>query len=141
MDDARQNLVLHGLRLGQNRVQRSDDWHGESPEQPQDMLARLPAKNAVLMLKADEVELLRIQEVGSVYVFLEISVVDLQADRRRIFVTMPMIGHCDDGSVHTRARLGKGLLQIRRECGDAAAARQRIAYECQTATRSQLDLP
>ena len=45
-------LALHRSGFGKNRVQRRDDRHAQSRQQRQDVIARVAAENAELMLQA-----------------------------------------------------------------------------------------
>ena len=127
-----QHAALRRRRLGKNRMQRGDDRHGQPRQQRHDVAARVAAENAEFMLEGDDVEPAGIQEVGRAHVIVDPVVVDLKADGGGIVVDVAMVGHRHDAGLHARARRGDRLLQIGREGGDAAAARQRIADECHT---------
>ncbi len=114
-------------------MKSGDDRHAQPRQQSQDVAAGLTTKNAELVLQADDVELLRVEKVGGAYIFFQIRIIDLQAHFGRIVVGVAMIGHGDDDGLDVCAALGYSLLQIGRECGDAAAAREGISNECQAA--------
>jgi hypothetical protein len=48
-----------------------------------------------------------------------------------------MVGHCHYAGLHIYTRIGNRLLKIGRKSGDSAAARERVANECQAAGGSQ----
>ena len=66
------------------------------------MAAGLAAEDAEFMLHADDLELAGIQEVRRPGVLFQALVVDVQANRRRILVGLPMVGHRHDAGLHAR---------------------------------------
>ncbi len=105
-------------------MQRRDDGHGQPREQRHDVVAGLAAENAEFMLQANDFELPGIEGVRGARVLLQFVVVDLEADRGRIIVSMTVIGHRHDGGFHACTRLRDSLLQIGSERSDATATRQ-----------------
>jgi len=61
--------------------------------------AGVAAENAKLMLEADDLELLCIQELGGARVFVQIRIVDLKPNSGGVLVGVTVIGHGDDGSL------------------------------------------
>ena len=141
IDDSAQDVALHGSRFRKDGVKGADDRHGQPRKQRQDVTAGVAAENAKLMLEADDLELLCIQELGGARVFVQIRIVDLKPNGGGVLVGVTVIGHGDDGSLDIPPGLRYRLLQVGRERGDSAAARERIANECQTAEWTHSHLP
>ncbi len=87
------------------------------------MAARLTAEYAELVLHADGVITLGIERIRGTHVLFHLLVIDLQSHGRRVVIALSVVGHCDDGGLDATAGSGDDLLQVGRECGNAAAAR------------------
>ena len=79
LDDALHHARAACRRLGQHRMQRRHDRHGQARQQHQDVLAGFAAENAELVLQRDDVEAAGVQEVRGTQIFFELVVLDLQA--------------------------------------------------------------
>ena len=88
------------------------------------MAASLAAENAEFMLKGNGVEPARVQEGGRANVILYPFIPDLMADGGGIVVGVTIVGHRHDTRFHARARRRNRLLQIGREGGYSAVARE-----------------
>ena len=62
LDDALHHRALGRGRLGQHRMQRRDDRHGEARQQLEDVAAGFAAENAEFVLQADDIEPAGVQE-------------------------------------------------------------------------------
>src|SRR6185312_15301617 len=82
-----------------------------------------------------------VQDVRRMLVILEIAVVDLKPDGGRVVVGVVSVRHGDDAGWLMWPQLLHRLLQIGREGGDAATARERIADEREPPERTQRALP
>lgn len=120
-DNPVQHAPLWWRRLGQDRVQRGDDRHGQPREQRHDVAAGLTAEDAEFMLQRD-VELAGIEGIGRPDVDFDPVVGDLEANGGRIIVGVAVVGHRHDAGVRRRIRFRDRLLQVGREGGDPAAA-------------------
>ena len=79
IDDLAHHVALGRRRLGQHRVKCRDDRHFEARQELDDIAAGLAAEDSVLVLKADDVEARRVQELGGVNIVVDRFVVDLEA--------------------------------------------------------------
>ena len=91
------------------------------------MAARRSPVNAELVLNAEHVDAVDVQEIGCASIRIEIGLRDLEAHSRRICVSPARIVHRQDEPVDGRELGGERVRQMRRERGDAALARHVIA--------------
>jgi hypothetical protein len=82
-------------------VKRGDERRFELPQQWQDKLAGVPAKNAKLVLEADRVKRSAIQDCVRGVVLRRFVVVDLKPDCARIGVAIARVVHRDNRRVNT----------------------------------------
>ena len=97
--------------------------------------AGLTAENPVLVLEANDVEALIVQELGGLDIFVDRFVVDLKAHGRRIVIGAAGIRHGDDAGLQIRASRRDRPMKIMGEGRDSAAARKMIADERNTLKR------
>ena len=83
LDDALHHRALGRGRLGQHRVQRRDDRHGEARKQLKNVAAGFAAENSEFVLQGNDVEPAGVQERGGAHIVFDGVVLDLQGDRRR----------------------------------------------------------
>lgn len=124
---------LRKARLLQNGMQCRHDRHAKVAEQCQHMASRLPTKDAVLVLQANDFNVIDVQEVGGAEVFRHLGLFDLKTNGRRIRVMLSAIIHSDHKAVEIREFAGDRLAQIRCECSDSALSRHMIAKQGYTA--------
>src|SRR5258708_38345343 len=105
------------------------------------MRAGFATENSEFVLQADGVEPAGVQEVCCAQVFLDIVVLDLKSDRRRIIIGLTMIGHRHDAGFQVRARCRYRLLQVGRKGCDATAAGPRNADKWDSAEGRALGHP
>ena len=79
---------LVGVGLAQDGVQGRDDRHPQVPQQAEDVAAGRAAVDPVLVLEADDVGVGEVQEVGRPEVAVEVLLVDLEPDLRRVVVPL-----------------------------------------------------
>ena len=103
LDDALHHRALGRGRLGQHRVQRRHDRHGEPRQQLEDVGAGFAAENSEFVLQADGVEPAGVQEIRGARVLFDIVVLDLQGDRSGIIIGLTVIGHRHDAGLAGRA--------------------------------------
>ena len=88
------------------------------------MATGVTAENPKFMLKGNGVEPACVQEAGRANVILYLFIPDLMADGGRIVVGVTIVGHRHDTCLYARARRCNRLLQIGREGGYSAVARE-----------------
>src|SRR5687767_14108892 len=79
IDDLSHHVALHGRRLREHRVERSDDRHFETGQELEDVASGLTTENPVLMLKASHVEACIVQGLGRTDIVADHVVADLEA--------------------------------------------------------------
>ena len=129
LGDPADDVALDGRRIGEHGVKRGDDRHFEAGQQLEDVSAGLAAKNPVLVLQANDVEMPLVQKLGGLDVLRDRFVVDLEAHGRRIVVAVAGVRHRDDASLQLRANGRDRLMKVMGEGRDSAAAGQMIADE------------
>ncbi len=121
--------ALVGGRLLQHRVQRRDDRHFQFPQHGQHVAAGRPAKNPELVLHADDVHIADIQEVRRALIRRQVLFLNLEAHRRRVFVTTLNVIDRHRETLALGMFRCHGREQVGGERGDAAFARQVIAEQ------------
>ena len=81
--DFLQHRALVGIRLRQNGVQGRDNRHAQFAQQSQDVAAGPAAENAVLMLQADEIDIVDIQKVGGTAIRFNVLLREFEANAIR----------------------------------------------------------
>ena len=110
-----------------DRVQCSHQRGAQLAEQGEDVAAVWTAEDAEFVLQADEIDLVDVQEIRGLEVGRQIAFVKLEADPRRILVTLLAVVHRDSKTACLRELAGEGLAQIGSEGGDAALSRHVVA--------------
>ena len=118
-----------GRGLAEDGVQRGNDRHSQVAQQGQNMPARRPAVEAVLVLQAYHVYVAEVEKIGRPAVRIEILLGKLEADFRRIAVAFVDVVHGTHGAIDRRILTGHRMAQVRGEGGNTAFARQIIADE------------
>ena len=106
------------------------DRHFEPRQQLGDISARLPAKDPILVLEADDVEARMVQKFGGLNVFVDLFVVDLKAHGSRIVVVAAGVRHHNYAGLQIQAIERNRSMKIVGKGRDAAATGQMIADEC-----------
>ncbi len=86
-----QDAPLIGAGDVQNRVQGRDDRHPQVAEQAKKVTAGRTAVNPVLMLDADDIRVGEVEIIGCPQVAVQVLLVDLEPDLRRIVVSLRAI--------------------------------------------------
>ena len=102
----RQDPPLVGVRLAQDGVEGRDDRHPQVPQQAEDVAAGRAAVDAVLVLEADDVGVREVQEVGRPEVALQVLLVDLEPDLRRVVVPFGAVVDRHDEALGVREAAG-----------------------------------
>ena len=133
------HAALQGIGLAEDGVQRRHDRHAQLAQQREDVAARLAAEDAVLVLHAHDVDGVDVQEVRRAPVRRDVALGDLEANPRRVRVTLAGVVHREHEAVD-RGELGRDrVAEIGREGGDPALARQVVAEHRDSAQRSPGD--
>jgi hypothetical protein len=93
---------LRRVRLGQHRVQRRHDRHGQTRQQLEDVGAGFAPENSELVLQANDVEPAGIQEGRGAHIFFDAVIPDLQGDRSGIIIGLTVVGHRHDRGLQVR---------------------------------------
>ena len=99
-------------------MQSRHDRHLEITQQLDDEAAPLSPENAVFMLEADHIHLVKVAQIGRQAVFVQLTLVDLAAHLRRVRITFWPVVHRDRPTGFVRCVQGDGFKQVRGECGD-----------------------
>src|SRR3954451_9174452 len=91
------------------------------------MVSRFAAKDAVLMLYANHVDSVDVQEVCGAAVGSDVALGDLEAHARRIRVTLARIVHREDEAIDLREPARKRIAEIGGESGNPALPRNVVA--------------
>src|SRR5437867_9826710 len=97
------------------------------------MTARAPTEDAIFVLQADEIYIVGVQEVGGAEIRVNILLRQFKSNARRIRVAgLDVVDR--QGNTRCVSVFGSDCLtQVGGERGDAALARQIVAYEPNTA--------
>ncbi len=98
-------------------------------EEPHDMAAGGTAEDAVLVLEADDVGVAEVEEVGGAEIRIELLLLDLEPDLRRVVVPFREVVDRDHEAVGAGELGGRGGAEVVRESGDPALAREIVADE------------
>jgi hypothetical protein len=119
--------ALHGIWLGEDRVERRDDRHPEIAQELEHVPARLGAEDSVLVLDGNDVDGLDVEKIGSPSVRGDVTFGDLETDARWVRVLCADVVHREDEAVELRHLAFDGVAEIRGERCDPAMSRQVIA--------------
>ncbi len=86
LSDLFEHDALICVRLAQNRVQRSDQWHFQSAQQNQNVAARGAAVDSVFMLQANQVVAIEVKKIGGPLIGGNVLLRQFQAHLLRIIV-------------------------------------------------------
>ena len=125
----RQHPPLVVVRLAEDGVEGRDDRHPQVAQQAEDVAAGRPAVDAVLVLEADDVGVGEVQEVGRPAVALQVLLVDLEPDLRRVVVPLGAVVDRDDEALGVREPAGHRGVHVVGEGGDPALPGQVVADE------------
>ncbi len=126
----RHNLSLPGGGVAENRVKRRNDWHPELADQLEDVVAVDSAEDAVLVLYAHEVDLIRVQPLRGEPVVVEPILLDVERDILGVVVSFRPVGHCHDPDLDVLGGAFQALDQVVRKRGDAALTRDVGSNHC-----------
>jgi hypothetical protein len=116
------HCALSRIRRAEHRVQGRDHRHAQVPDQLQHVAPVLAAEDAELVLKGDDVHLIDLQVVGDAAIIRETLLVDLEALRRRVVVTLRRVVDQHGPAVGAGRPRGEHLAQIGGEGRNAALA-------------------
>src|SRR5919106_592100 len=101
-------------------MQGRHNRHSQFAEQSENMATRPPAKNAILKLKADEVHIVDIQEVGGTTIGIDILLRELKSDARWVSVADFHVVNRHGDARRITVFGGDGLTQVGSKRGNAA---------------------
>ena len=110
-------------------MQGGDERHLQSAKQFQNVRPCGSAKNSVLVLQADQVDIAEIQEVSGLSVGRKIVLGKFEANSARVKVTFFSVVYRERQEFRGAIFLVNGVTQIGGECGDATAARKIVAHD------------
>ena len=94
------------------------------------MAAGLAAENAELVLHAEHVGVVEVQEIRRAPVGVDLAVVQLETHRGRIIVTAGPVVHRQSEALHVGKHGGDGVQKVSGEGRDATLARHVVAEKC-----------
>ena len=112
-----------------------DNRHFQPRQKLGDIPTSFPAEDSILMLEANDVEALLVQEFGGLNILADRFVVDLEENCRRILIGVTRVRHGDDPGLQLRAIERDRSMKIMGKGRDAAATGQMIADERNTLKR------
>ena len=112
-----------------------DNRHFQPRQKLGDIPASFPAEDSILVLEANDVEALLVQEFGGLNILADRFVVDLEENCRRILISVARVRHGDDPGLQLRAIERDRSMKIMGKGRDAAATGQMIADERNTLKR------
>jgi hypothetical protein len=121
------HAVLVGVRFSEDGVQRGHDRHAQLAQEHEDMAAGLAAEDSVLVLHAQDVDGIDVQEVRGTAVRRDVALADLEANPGRVCVTLARVVHRQREAVELGVLGGDRVAEIGRERSDSALPRQVIA--------------
>ena len=130
VDQLVQDAPLIGVGLAQDRMQGRHDRHPQVPQEAEDMTARTPSEDPIFVLKADDVGIREVQEIGRAAIAVTVLLVDLEPNFGRVVVPFGTIVHRHDEAFRLVELAGHRVIHVVRECGDAALARQVVTDKC-----------
>jgi hypothetical protein len=130
-----QHRFLVAVGFAQHRVQRGDDGHAQLAQQRQDVRARTPAEDAVLVLQAHEINIIDVEKVRGPHVRIDVPLGQLEAHAGGVGVAVFVVIDREGQARRARKFGGDGLAQVGREGGDATLAGKIVANEGDTTNR------
>ncbi len=127
LEDLVEHRALVGVRRVEDGVERRDDRHPQLAQERADEAARLAAEDSELVLEADHIDGVHVEEVGGAPVGGEVRLGDLEADAGRIVVPCADLVHRQDEAVGVGGLVRDRVREVRGERGDAALARRVVA--------------
>ena len=128
--DLTQHAALLGAGVLEDGVQRCDDRHAQIAQQPNDVAAGRTAEDAVFVLKADDIRVSEIEEIGRTQVGVDLLLLDFEPNFRRVVVTLGNVVDRHDETIRTGILGGNRRAEVVGEGRYAASSRQVIADEC-----------
>ena len=119
--------ALVRVGLGEDRVKSRHDRHAKLAKQREDVAAGLAAEDSVLVLQAQDVDGIDVQEVRRTTVRREVALADLEADPVRVGVTLAGVVHREHEAVELGNSEASASPRSLVKRGDPALARQVIA--------------
>ena len=104
--------ALRRVGLGEDGVQRRHDRHAQLAQQREDVAAGLAAEDPVLVLHAQDVDGVDVQEVRRAPVRGEVALGDLEADPRRVGVAPAGVVHGQHEAVELGELGGDRVAQV-----------------------------
>ena len=123
------NAPLVWFGFAQDGMQGGDDRHFQLAQHGQDVTADRAAEYAELMLQAHDIHIADVEKIRSPQVRRQILFFDFEANYFRIVVPVLYVVDRNAEALALRIRALYGRQQIGGEGGDAALARQMVAYE------------
>src|ERR1700693_1075931 len=108
-------------------MQRRDNAHSQFAQEGQDVSAGGSTENAELVLQADDVDVADVEKVRGAQIGGEVLFLNLETNHLRVFVATRNVVDRDGQALALGMGGCDGRQQVRRECGDAAFARQEVA--------------
>ncbi len=128
--------ALRRVRLAEDRVQRRHDRHAQLAQHGEHVASRGAAEDPVLVLDAEYVDAVDVEEIRGPTVRSDVGFGDLEPDARRIDVRPAGVVHRQHEAIE-RGQLGRDrVAEIGRERRDPAAPRQMVAQHGDLAERS-----
>ena len=115
--------TLHGGGLAEDRVKGSHDRHPQLAEQREHVAAGLAAEDAVLVLHAHDIDRIHVQIIRGAAVRGDVVLGHLEANSRRIGMSMTAVVHCQHEAIEDWELDGDRIRQMSGERGDAALPR------------------
>ena len=122
-DEPLHHAPLVCFRLSQNRMKRCDNGHSQFAQECQDVPTGGPAKNAELVLQADDVHVADVEEVRGTQIGRQVLLLNLEANHFRVLVATRNIVDRHGQALALRMRACDSGKQVGREGGNAALAR------------------
>jgi len=125
------------VRLPEHGVEGGHHRHAQLAQHRQDVASRRSPEDAVLVLHADKIHVVDVEEIRRAQVGGDLVLLQLEADALRVVVALGPVVDRDGDDRQVRRDAGKRLAQVRGEGGDAALPRQVIADHGDLAQRNR----
>ena len=130
IEDFAQGFPLRGGGAIGDGVQGRHQRRAQIAQQREDVAPIRTAKNAELVLQADDVDLVDVQEIGRLGVGRQVVLAKLEADPGRILIALRPVVH-RDGKTSCLGKLsGQRFAQVGGEGGNPALPRQVVSDDC-----------
>ncbi len=123
------HLSLGRIRIAQHGVERGDHGHPDFLEEGQQVAAGGPPVDAEFVLDAEDIGIVKVQEVGGAPVGIQILLVQFEAHAGRVVVGFDAVVHGPGVALRVGRGGGHRLAEVMREGGDAAEPREIAAQE------------